>query len=86
MRVVDTNVFVNRDEIDIIYRGNKGLVAVEVKTVTGGVEPFEALTDEKMRRLRRAVAGYEQPIVALDAIGVTIGSSRTEIRWLRGIG
>ncbi|MCL1601999.1 MAG: YraN family protein [Actinomycetia bacterium] len=86
VRVVDTNVFVDRDEIDIIYRGSRGLVAIEVKTVTAGVEPFEALTDEKMRRLRRAIAGYEKPIVALDAIGVTIGGSGTEIRWLRGIG
>ena len=84
--VVATNVFVHRDEIDIIYRGSKGLVAIEVKTVTTGVEPFEALTDEKMRRLRRAIAGYGKPIVGLDAIGVTIGMSGTEIRWLRGIG
>jgi putative endonuclease len=84
--VVDTNVFVDRDEIDIIYREKEGLVAVEVKTVTGSVDPFEALTDEKMRRLRRAISGYERPIVALDAIGVTIGRSGAEIRWLRGIG
>ncbi len=84
--VVETNVFVDRDEIDIVYRGSKGLVAVEVKTVSRGTEPFDALTDEKMRRLRRAIAGYERPIVALDAIGVTIGRSGAEIRWLRGIG
>jgi Holliday junction resolvase-like predicted endonuclease len=86
VRVVDTNVFVDRDEIDIIYRGNEGLAAVEVKTVTGGADPFEALTDEKMRRLRRAIAGYEEPIAALDAIGVAIGAVGAEIRWLRGIG
>jgi len=84
--VVETNVFVDRDEIDIVYRGSKGLVAVEVKTVSRGTEPFDALTDEKMRRLRRAIAGYERPIVALDAIGVTIGRCGAEIRWLRGIG
>jgi putative endonuclease len=86
VRVLATNVFVDRDEIDIVYRGSKGFVAVEVKTVSGGTEPFEALTDEKMRRLRRAIAGYGRPIVALDAIGVTIGVSGAEIRWLRGIG
>jgi putative endonuclease len=86
MRVVGMNVFVERHEIDIIYRGDDGLVAVEVKTTTGAGEPFDALTDQKMRRLQRAVAGYGQPIVALDAIGVVFRQSGAEIRWLRGIG
>lgn len=86
LRIVATNAFVDRDEIDIIYRGNGGLVAVEVKTARGAADPFEALTDEKLRRLRRAMAGYGRPIVSLDAIGVTIGVSGAEIRWLRGVG
>ena len=86
VHVVGSNVFVARDEIDIIYRSDDGLTAVEVKTVTGIADPFEAPTDEKIRRLRRAIAGYERPIVALDAIGVTIGRPGAEIRWLRAIG
>jgi putative endonuclease len=85
IQIVATNAFVNRDEIDIIYRGDEGLVAVEVKTVCDGRDPIDALTDLKMRRLRRAVAGYVRPIVAIEAIGVTIRDDIAEIRWLRGI-
>jgi len=83
--VVGRNVYVHRDEIDIIYRGDSGLVAVEVKTVTGVADPFDALDDEKMRRFRRAIAGYQRPIVAIDGIGVRLKREGVEIRWLRGI-
>ena len=85
VRVVATNVFVDRDEIDIIYRGPEGLVAVEVKTSAEGGEPFDALTESKMRKLRRAVSGYGEPIVAIDAVGVAITGEGTQVRWLRGI-
>jgi putative endonuclease len=86
VRVVRRNVFVDRDEIDIIYLGDEGLVAVEVKTVSDGADPFNSLTDEKMKRLRRAVARYGEPVVSVDAIGVAVTSVGTEIRWLRRIG
>lgn len=85
IRVVGRNVFVQRHEIDIIYRGDEGLVAVEVKTTSGERDPFDALDGEKLRRIRRAMAAYEQPMVAIDAIGVRICRSEIEIRWLRGV-
>jgi putative endonuclease len=85
-RIVDRNVFVDRDEIDVIYRGEEGLVAVEVKTTRPGADPFDGITDEKMRRVRRAVARYVHPITAIDAIGIVLGTAGAEIRWLRGIG
>ena len=83
--IVATNAFVDHDEIDIIYRGDEGLVAVEVKTVGDGSDPLDALTEAKMRRLRRAAAGYVSPIMAIEAIGITIKDDAAEIRWLRGI-
>ena len=86
VHIASTNVFVDRDEIDIIYRGDNGLIAVEVKTARDDGDPFDALTDMKMRRLRRAVSGYGGPIAAIDAIGITISSDGAQIRWLRGIG
>lgn len=86
VEIVDRNAFVDRDEMDIIYRGDVGLVAVEVKTVSNGTDPFGAITDEKMKRLRRAASGYGRPIVAIDGIGVTLCDWGLEVRWLRGIG
>ncbi len=85
LRIVGKNVFVDRDEIDIVYQGEDGLVAVEVKTVEKGSDPFDAFTEEKMRRVRRAVSHYGHPIVAIDAIGVTLSRSGVEVRWLRRI-
>jgi putative endonuclease len=84
--IIGTNVLVDRDEIDIVYRSDAGQVAVEVKTVRGDGDPFDALTEVKMRRLRRAISGYGHPIVAIDAIGVAIREEGAEVRWLRGIG
>jgi len=83
--IVGRNVFVDRDEIDIIYRGENGLVAVEVKTVRKGADPFEALTVDKMRRIRRAAAHHPRPIAAIDAIGVALSDVGVEVRWLRRI-
>ncbi len=84
-RVVERNVFVARDEIDIVYVGAHGFVAVEVKTVLGESDPFDAINDEKIHRIRRAVAGYRRPIVAIELIGVTINDLGVEIRWLRSV-
>jgi Holliday junction resolvase-like predicted endonuclease len=86
VHIVGRNIFVDRDEIDIIYRGDTGLVAVEVKTVSEGTDPFDALTDEKLRRIRRAVSGFGRPIVAIDAIGIALRDDGVKVCWLRGIG
>lgn len=83
--IVDRNVFVDRDEIDVIYEGTEGLVAVEVKTTQRGADPFDAITDTKLHRIRRAVAGYGHPIASIDVIGVMLGREGVEVRWLRGI-
>lgn len=85
-RVVDRNIFVNRDEIDIVYAGSSGLVAVEVKTTRGDRDPFDAIDGEKIRRVRRAIAGYHRPIGRIDAIGVRLTHWCLETRWLQGIG
>lgn len=84
-RIVDRNVFVDRDEIDVIYEGHAGFAAVEVKTTERGADPFDAITDTKLYRIRRAVARYSHPIVSIDVIGVILGSDGVEVRWLRGI-
>jgi putative endonuclease len=84
-RIVDRNAFVDRDEIDVIYEGEDGLAAVEVKTTQSGSDPFDAVTDTKLHRIARAVAGYGYPIVSIDVIGVILGSDGVEVRWLRGI-
>ncbi len=85
-RIVDRNVFVDRDEIDVIYESNEGRAAVEVKTTQRGADPFDAITDTKLHRVRRAIAGYGHPILSIDVIGVALADKGVEVRWLRGLG
>lgn len=85
LRIVERNVFVDRDEIDIVYEESGEFSAVEVKTSSNGDDPLDAISDVKMYRVRRAVIGYRLRIVAVDAITVMITPDVAEIRWLRGI-
>jgi putative endonuclease len=84
-RIVDRNVFVDRDEIDVIFKGAEGFVAVEVKTTQRGADPFDAITATKLHRMHRAVAGCAYPIASIDVIGVMLRGEGVEVRWLRGI-
>ncbi|GMQ94191.1 MAG: hypothetical protein BMS9Abin12_1675 [Acidimicrobiia bacterium] len=85
VEIVERNAFVNRDEIDVIYRFERIIVAVEVKTSSNGADPLDALDDTKMRRIKRAANGHRLPITSIDAIAVTFGSDYAEIRWLRAV-
>lgn len=85
MQIVERNAFVQRDEIDIIYRLGGSFVAVEVKTSTTGFDPLDAFTEHKMMKVSRAMRGHRLPIFSLDAIAVEIDGTGVVIRWLRGV-
>ena len=55
-RIVETNVWSGGNELDLIVRRGRRLAFVEVKAKGGGRygNPFEMVTAEKQRRLRRA--------------------------------
>ena len=54
------NVWIGGNELDLIVRRGRQLVFVEVKTKGGGRygDPFEMVTAEKQRRLRRAAEAW----------------------------
>lgn len=59
-RVVGANVWAGGNEVDLIVRRGRTLRFVEVKekrTLAYG-DPFEAVTAEKQRRVRRAAAAW----------------------------
>jgi len=85
VEIVERNAFIDRDEIDVIYRFEHTFVAVEVKTSSNGADPIDALDDTKMRRIMRAANGHRLPITSIDAIAVKLGSDYAEIRWLRAV-
>jgi putative endonuclease len=59
-RVLDRNVWVGGNELDLVVRRGRKLAFVEVKAKGGGRygDPFEMVTEEKQRRLRRAAEAW----------------------------
>ena len=59
-RVLGTNVWIGGNELDLILRRGRQLVFCEVKAKAGARygDPFEMVTAEKQRRLRRAAEAW----------------------------
>ena len=59
-RVLGSNVWIGGNELDLILRRGRRLVFCEVKAKTGERygDPFEMVTAEKQRRLRRAAEAW----------------------------
>jgi len=85
-QVVERNARVDGDELDLIVRRGSIVGAVEVKTTSNGADPFEAVDDEKMFRVRRAVEAYRLPITRIDVVGVTVGDTGATIYWVQSMG
>lgn len=73
-----------RGELDLVVEGVSGIVAVEVKTRRGNShgKPLEAITADKVSRLRRLLVAWVRahhayaPALRVDAIGITLYSDR----------
>ena len=59
-RILGANVWVGGFELDVIARRGRTLVFCEVKSKSGTNfgDPLEMITPEKIRRIRRAAAGW----------------------------
>jgi putative endonuclease len=59
-RILDRNVWSGGNELDLVVRRGRRLAFVEVKAKGGGRygNPFEMVTVEKQRRLRRAAEAW----------------------------
>jgi putative endonuclease len=94
-RILDRNYRCQGGEIDIVAADRRELVACEVKTRSGvryGA-PVEAVTNEKLRRLRRLAVrwvlahGLTFGGLRVDIVGVLRSSSgEFTIEHLRGVG
>jgi putative endonuclease len=83
-RVLATNHRTRWGEIDLIAHGGGAIVFCEVKTRRAGTSrPFDALTADKRRRIRRMAAAWlaeteERPRaqdLRFDAVGVTMDAA-----------
>ena len=59
-RILGTNVWIGGYEIDLVVRRGRTVAFVEVKSKGGHRygDPFEMVTEEKQRRLRRAAEAW----------------------------
>jgi len=59
-RVLDRNAWTGGNELDLVVRRGRRLAFVEVKAKGGGRygDPFEMVSEEKQRRLRRAAEAW----------------------------
>jgi putative endonuclease len=58
-RILGSNVWAGGNELDLVVRRGRELRFVEVKERRGPrVDPFEAVTAEKQRRIRRAASAW----------------------------
>ncbi len=59
-RILDRNAWSGGNELDLVVRRGRRLAFVEVKAKGGGRygNPFEMVTEEKQRRLRRAAEAW----------------------------
>jgi putative endonuclease len=59
-RILGTNVWIGGYEIDLVVRRGRAVAFVEVKSKSGDRygDPFEMVTEEKQRRLRRAAEAW----------------------------
>ena len=90
---VGRNWCCNAGEIDLVARDRDRLVFVEVKTRNGKGfgHPFEAITPDKVARMRKLVALWckSRQIgatkVRLDAVSVLVSSGRVNIEHLKQV-
>jgi len=96
MRVVDRNWRSSAGEIDIVAVDGRCLVICEVKTRASDTagEPVEAVTADKVRRLRRLASAWVQAgggrrrrAVRIDVVAIWWPRGATPvIRHLKGVG
>jgi putative endonuclease len=91
--ILERNWRSRNGEIDLITRDRGLIVFVEVKTRNGSAygHPFEAITAEKVSRMRRLAAEWcsakqvSGRKVRLDAISVLISGGRVSIEHLKQV-
>ncbi|WP_295624131.1 YraN family protein [uncultured Corynebacterium sp.] len=93
LRLIDVNVRVARDELDAVFADGDVIVVVEVKTRSTAMmgTGLESVTPAKLRRMRRAIAGWlrERDVgwagVRFDVVEVVPVGGEFGIEWFRDV-
>jgi Holliday junction resolvase-like predicted endonuclease len=80
--VVDSNVQVDRGEIDILAEDRGQKVAIEVRTIRGGSDPIDAIDAAKRERVRRLA--HQTGATRIDFVGIRLESDAVVVHWVPG--
>jgi putative endonuclease len=91
--IVERNFSCRAGEIDLIAKDRDSWVFVEVKTRSGSGygDPFEAITDLKLAKMRRTIAQWrsvrqiQSSKMRLDAVSVLVTAGRVHIEHLKQV-
>jgi putative endonuclease len=91
--IIDRNWRCRSGEIDLIARDQDQIVFVEVKTRNGNGfgHPFEAISNDKLTKLRKSVAEWCRAkqlsgvVVRLDAVSVLVSGGSVQIEHLKQV-
>ena len=82
LHILDRNVTVTGGEIDLIARDGTRRVAVEVRTITGGGDPIDAIDESKRSHVNSLAAGAGASRV--DLVGVALDRDALVVHWVPG--
>lgn len=77
------NVEVPGGEIDILARDGETRVAVEVRTITGGSDPIDAIDEAKRARVLRLAR--QAGAARVDIVGIRLGQDGCDLHWVPGV-
>ena len=82
--VIARNVEVDEGELDLVARDRRARVVIEVRTVTTGGDPIDAVGESKRHRVR-TLAG-KVGASRVDFVGVGLGRDAVVVHWVPGCG
>jgi Holliday junction resolvase-like predicted endonuclease len=82
--VVASNLDVGRGELDLLALDGRTRVVIEVRTISGGGDPIDAVDASKRRRVRTLAGRIGAGRV--DFIGVGIAPAGLVVHWVPGCG
>ena len=82
LTVIEQNVPVGRGEVDLIANDGSTRVVIEVRSVTSGGDPLDAIDADKRRQV--SSLARDLGVDRVDYLGVGFGSQFVDFHWVPG--
>ena len=82
MTVLDKNIPIGRGEVDLLVRDGSESVVVEIRSVTSGADPVDAVDATKRRQV--AALSKSLGVDRIDYLGVGFNDGFVDFHWVPG--